>query len=222
MVAEAQEAELAVAQLDAAPRGLLRVTAPVTFGARQVARALPDFLDRYPEIRVDLELNDRPADLAQEGFDLAIRITAHPPENLVARRIATTRRTVCAAPGYWERHGRPNTPADLERHNCLSYAPNPSFNQWLFVSGAGAETVPVSGNFRVNNTEAMLEAALGGLGVIMLTSFSVDREIAAGRLEPVLQEYDSPDTDIYALYLPNRYLSTKARVFIDYLVESYR
>ncbi len=222
VVAEAQEAEQAVARLDAAPRGLLRVTAPVTFGSHQLAAALPGFLERYPEIRVEMDLDDRRADLAQEGYrpgNPHHQRAAGEPGRAPGRHHPPLR--LCGT-GYWRRHGRPRTPAELTAHNCLVYAPNPSFNQWLFVGPDGAETVAVRGNFRVNNTEAMLQAALGGLGVIMLTSFTVDREIAAGRLEAVLEEYDSPDTDVYVLYLPNRYLSTKARVFIDYLVERYR
>jgi DNA-binding transcriptional LysR family regulator len=219
VVSEAAEAEAAVTYLNEAPRGLLRVTAPVTFGSRQVAGALPGFLERYPEVDVELDVSDRRVDLAEEGFDVALRITTNPPPHLAARRLTGTRRVVCAAPAYWDRHGRPQRPADLPSHNCIVYVPNPDFNQWYFAGPGGSETVAVRGNFRVNNAEAMLAAAINGLGVIMLTSFTVGPAIAAGRLEPVLQDYASSSTDVYALYLPNRYLSAKARAFIDYMVE---
>lgn len=221
VVAEAREAEAAVTDLSTDPRGLLRITAPVTFGSHQIARALPGFLAQYPEIRVEMDLSDRQVDLAEDAYDLAIRITQQPQPYLAARHLASTRRIPCAAPGYWHTHGRPAVPADLVNHNCIVYRPNPSFNQWFFVGPEGPETIPVTGSFSVNNTEAMLQAAIGGLGVIMLTSFTVDRAIAAGLLEPVLETFDAPDTDIYALYLPNRHLSAKARVFIDYLVDYY-
>jgi DNA-binding transcriptional LysR family regulator len=221
VIAEAKEAEDAVSFLHAAPRGLLRITAPVSFGARQIAPELSVFLQRYPEIQVEMDTSDRPVDLAEEGYDLAIRITREPPPLLAARHITSSQRVVCAAPDYWERNGRPRVPGDLSSHNCIVYTHDPAFNLWVFRSPESEETVSVQGNFRVNNTAAMLEAAIAGLGVIMLTSFSVERAMKTGLLEPVLTNFASPDADIYALYLPNRYLSSKARVFIDYLLERY-
>lgn len=221
VVAEAREAEAAVTDLNNAPRGLLRVTAPVNFGSHQVAGLLPGFLAAYPDIRVDMDLSDRQVDLAEEAFDVAIRITQQPQPHLAARRLGSARRLSCAAPGYWAAHGRPQVPDDLKHHNCIVYRPNPSFNQWYFHGADGVQSVAVTGNFTVNNTEAMLRAAIGGLGVIMLTSFTLDRYVSAGLLEPVLEDFDAPDTDVYACYLPNRHLPAKARVFIDYLVNHY-
>lgn len=221
VVAEAREAEASVMDLNNSPRGLLRITAPVNFGSHQIAGLLPGFLTAYPDIRVEMDLSDRQVDLAEEGFDLAIRITPSPQPNLAARHLASARRIPCATPGYWQQHGRPRVPADLKKHNCIVYRPVPAFNQWYFHGPEGGETVPVSGNLIVNNTEAMLRAAVGGLGVVMLTSFTLERYMATGQLEPVLEGFESPDTDIYACYLPNRNLSTKVRVFIDYLVSHY-
>ncbi|MCG8610745.1 MAG: LysR family transcriptional regulator [Pseudomonadales bacterium] len=221
VVAEAQAAEAAVTYLHDEPRGLLRITAPVTFGSQQIASVLPDFMARYPEIQVDLDVSDHSVDLAEAGYDIALRITNNPPPLLAARLLTQTRRIVCAAPAYWDQYGRPEQPKDLEHHNCIVYSPHPNFNEWYFESENGSETVSVHGRFKVNNTTAMLEVAAGGLGVIMLTSFAVQRQIQAGILEPVLENYSTPGSDIYALYLPNRFLSRKARVFIDYLVELY-
>lgn len=219
VVEEAKEAEAAVTYLHASPRGLLRITAPVAFGSRQLANALPGFLERYPEIQVDLDVTDRSIDLAEEGYDVAIRLTYEPPPLYVAKRLYRTRRIVCATHDYWERHGRPQTPGDLSSHDCILYSPNPLFNQWLFESDNGVERITVQGRLRVNNINAMLEAATGGVGVVMLNSMTIDRAIASGQLEPVLQNYDSPGASIYALYLPNRYISSKAKAFIDYMVE---
>ncbi len=219
IVTEAQEAEAAVTYLNAEPRGLLRVTAPITFGSYQITNALPDFMARYPEVQIDLDVSDRTVDLAEEGFDIAIRLTREPPQLYVARHLTKTRRVVCAAPDYWDRHGRPKKPSDLLSHDCIVYSPNPNYNNWIFERNQNIETVSVQGRFKVNNTNAMLEAAIAGLGVIMLTSISVDHAIANKQLEPVLLDYDSPGACIYALYLPNRYLSSKARVFIDFMVE---
>jgi DNA-binding transcriptional LysR family regulator len=218
VVAEAKEAEAAVTYLNAAPRGLLRITVPVAFGSRQIAEALPSFMQRYPEVQVEMDVTDRPVDLAEEGYDIAIRLTHEPPPLYVAKLLSRTRRIVCAAPEYWERHGHPQTPVDLSSHDCIIYSLNPSANQWQFKSAKGVEKVTVQGRFMVNNIHAMLEAAIGGMGVVMLSSINIDRGIAAGQLEAVLQDYDSPGANIYALYLPNRYLSSKARAFIDYMV----
>ncbi|WP_432695551.1 LysR family transcriptional regulator [Marinobacterium sp. YM272] len=219
VVNEARAAEASVAHLQEEPRGLLRVTAPVSVGSSQLSRALVGFMHRYPELEVDLDLSDRRVDLADEGVDVAIRVTLQPPQQLSARLLHRTHRIVCASPQYWDRHGRPQHPQELESHNCVQYLPNPEFNLWYFSNDAGSQGVAVQGRFKVNNVNSMLEAALGGLGVVMLSSTIVGAAIRAGRLEPVLQDYSSPSASIYALYLPNRYLPTKARVFIDYLVE---
>lgn len=219
VVEEARLAEEAVARLNDAPRGLLRITAPASFGSNQIARVIPEFLARYPDVRVEMVLNDRIVDLAEEGFDLAIRLTNHPQPNLVARRLMTASKLVCASPAYWRQHGKPATPEELTRHNCLLYASVPMVNEWVFDGPAGEARVEVSGNLLVNGPAALREAAMGGLGVVRLTSFSVSNDISVGRLETVLDDYASPDTDIYLVYLPNRYLSRKTRVFIDFLTD---
>ncbi len=219
VVSDAEQAKAAVTYLDATPRGLLKITAPIAAGSYQVANALPSFLERYPEVQVELDISDRVVDIAEEGYDIAIRLTHQPPELYVARLLSKTKRKVCASPEYWQRHGRPTSPADLASHNCIVYSERPNYNQWVFNGKNGPETIAVQGSFRVNNTIAMLEAATSGLGVLMLTSVNVDRAIFAGQLEPVLEDYDTPGPNIYALYLPNRYLSSKARAFIDYMVE---
>lgn len=222
VIEEAKMAEDAVARLNESPRGLLRITAPVSFGSNQIAPAIPEFLARYPEVRVEMILSDRIVDLAEEGFDLAIRQTNDPQENLVAKRLATIKKPVCASPEYWRKFGKPTTPEDLSDHNCILYASVPVNDAWSFSGPVGEKNVKVSGNFTVNNAQAMLEAGVGGLGVIRLTSIIVSREIESGRLESVLEEYASTGTDIYMMYLPNRYVSKKARAFIDFFTEWYR
>lgn len=221
LVEEAKLAEETVARLNESPRGLLRITAPVTFGSSQVAPAIPAFLARYPEINIEMVLNDRLVDLAEEGFDLAIRLTGTPQPNLAARRLISTNRIICASPEYWSQHGKPRTPAELSQHNCILYATVPMQNEWVFHGPAGEERIQVHGNFWVNGPDALREVAVGGLGVIRLPFLTLNREIAAGRLETALDDYAAPDTDIYAMYLPNRYLSKKIRVFIDFLADWY-
>lgn len=217
VIAVAHEAEAAVTYLNDTPRGLLRITAPVTFGSHQVAEAIPGFLDAHPEVAIEMDVSDRTVDLADEGYDIAIRLTREPPPLYVAKLLSTTHRVVCASPAYWQKFGKPNIPADLAEHQAIVYTPNPTYNHWIFEKNTEIETVEVKGRFSVNNTDAMLEAAIGGMGVIMLTSYTVDKAIASGQLEAVLEEYETPGANIYAMYLPTMYLSSKARAFIDYM-----
>jgi DNA-binding transcriptional LysR family regulator len=223
IVQEAREAEVLVGRLHAEPRGVLRLTAPVAFGTLHVAPALPEFLAQYPDLRIDLTIGDRQFDLAEEGFDLAIRIARVLPDNLVARRLAPINRVVCAAPAYFERHGTPDRPADLARHNCLVYTHASPDSQWRFRSGKGAEeeVVPVRGNLTLNDDEALWQATIGALGIALLPTFIVGNDLQSGRLQAVLTEHVPVERNLHALYLPNRHLSAKVRVFIDFLVARF-
>jgi DNA-binding transcriptional LysR family regulator len=221
IVAEAEEAELAVTRLQATPRGTLRINAPVSFGTAHLAPALIDFMKRYPELKVDIGLADRMVDLIEEGYDLAVRIGALPDSSLIARRIADNHMVVCAAPSYWRRHGRPSEPQDLAHHACLTYAYQRSPNQWPFKGPAGRFTVAVDGPLRANNGDLSLAAALAGLGVVALPCFLCGADLAAGRLEPVLCDWMPPPGGIHAVYPHGRHLSAKVRAFIDFLVERF-
>jgi DNA-binding transcriptional LysR family regulator len=224
LVAEAEAAELAVSRLRSEPRGVLRVTAPAAFGHLHIAPAIPDYLTRYPEVSVQLVMNDRVVDLAEEGYDVAVRMTSDPAPNTVARQLAPLRWVVCASPQYLERHHAPRTPHELAGRNCLF----PSFLEpsidWRFKSEAGDISVRVSGNFTVSSSEALREATLRGLGVALLPTFAVGRDIQEGRLEALLPGY-APygffGSHVYAVYLPTRYLSPKVRAFVDFLVERF-
>jgi DNA-binding transcriptional LysR family regulator len=218
---EAREAELLVGRLHAEPRGVLRLTAPVAFGTLHVAPALPQFLAQYPDVRIDLTIGDRQLDLADEGLDLAIRIARVLPENLVARRLAPINRVVCAAPAYFERHGTPRRPQDLSRHNCLVYTHANPDSQWRFRSEEGEAVVTVKGNLTLNDDEALWQATLGGLGIALLPTFIVGNDLQSGRLQAVLTEHVPTERNLHALYLPNRHLSAKVRVFIDFLVARF-
>jgi len=224
MVAEAEAAELAVTRLSLAPRGVLRVSSPAAFGHLHLAPAIPEFLRRYPELAVELVMNDRMVDLAEEGFDLAIRLTEEPAPNLVARRIAPVRWVVCATPEYLRQHGKPKTPADLARHNCLYYSYQGSGDQWRFSGPRGEVSVNVSGNFRVNNSEAVREAALGHLGIALLPTFAAGQELQSGRLVPLLTDYGplgAIGKNVYCVYLSHRQVSPKLRAFVDFFAERF-
>jgi DNA-binding transcriptional LysR family regulator len=221
VVQEAEEAELLVGRLHGEPRGMVRVTAPVAFATLHIASALPDFLTRYPDVQIDLTLSDRFFDLAEEGHDLAIRIARELPPNVVARHLAPIERVVCATPDYFARHGVPREPRDLARHNCLVYTQTNPDSQWHLRAGRDEVVVPVQGNLRLNDDEALWQAVLGGLGIALLPTFIVGGDLQAERLQAVLQRYVPAERNLSAIYLPNRHLSPKVRVFIDFLVERF-
>ncbi len=223
IVAEAEEAELAVTHLQAAPRGTLRINAPVSFGALHLGPALASFMASYPELKVEIELADRFVDLLEEGYDVVVRIAEQLPDSsLIARRIAENDVVVCASPAYWQRRGRPEVPQDLAGHACATYAYSPSPHDWAFVGGDGRRlTVRVAGPLHTNNGDAALHAALAGLAVARLPRFICARELAAGRLETVLEDAMPPPTGIYAIYPHSRHLSAKVRAFVDFLATRF-
>lgn len=221
IVAQAEEAELIATRSHSEPRGVLKVNVPVAFGVRHIAAALAEFSAQYPEVRIDMTFNDRAVDLAEEGYDVAMHIAERLDGALISRRLAPIRRTVCATPEYWRRHGKPQTPHDLMHHNCLVYTYLDVPNEWCF-SGQGEDIrVPISGNLRVNNENALWQAAVGGLGVVLLPTFIAGEDLQSGALEAALSEYAVPATSIYAVYLPNRHLSPKVRALIDFFVERF-
>ncbi len=221
IVAEALEAELAVSRLHDSPRGTLRLDAPVAFGVRYLAPILPEFMRRYPELGVDIALNDRFVDLVEEGYDLAVRIAHLADSSLIARRLADSRRIVCAAPDYWARNGKPSSPSDLAAHNCFGYSYLATGNEWRFRGPGGPVSVRVEGTLTTNNGDISREAAVSGLGVALMPVFMICDDLRAGRLEPVLEDFEPESQGVHAVYPHNRHLSAKVRAFVDYLVESF-
>jgi DNA-binding transcriptional LysR family regulator len=221
IVDEMTRAEQVASSLHAQPRGVLRVAASVAFGTLHVAPALADFLGRYPELDIDMTITDRGIDLAEEGYDVVVRVTRELPPNLVARRLAPVRRKLCATPEYFARHGTLQAPQDLARHNCLDYTHSGEQGLWRFTGPEGEIAVPVSGRLRINDDEALSQAVLGGLGLALLPTFIVGRDLQAGRLRAALSEYLPVERHVYALYLPTRHLPAKARAFIDFLLERF-
>jgi len=225
ILAEVEEAKLSVAQLEAAPRGTLRISMPVVFGRLHVAPALPEFLATYPDIRIDLSMTDAFVDLVEEGVDVAVRIGELEDSSLIARKLAPSRRVVCASPAYFERHGIPACPADLARHNCLIYKRPGNRATWRFRCGKDVHEVEVKGALHANNADALHEAALGGLGVVILPTFMVGPDIRRGALEVIFRDYQvSPsalDANIYAVFPYSRHLSPKVRALVDFLRQRF-
>lgn len=214
---EAQQAVEVVGQLHSEPRGVLKVTAPVAFGTLHVAPALPEFLGLHPHLAIDMTITDRMVDLVEEGYDVAIRIVREPDLNLVARKLAPVRRVACATPEYFSRHGVPKTPQDLKRHNCLHYTYFGAQGEWYFKGPEGEVAVPLSGDLRINDDEALSQAVLGGLGVALLPTFIIGKELQSGRLQAVLSEYVPLERHIYAVHLQSIHLPPKVRAFVDFL-----
>lgn len=223
VVSAAQAAEEAVQHLAAAPRGELRINAPMSFGVRYVAPVLPDFLERYPELTVDLVLNDRLVDLVEEGFDVGVRIGALSDSSLVARRLAPARRVVCAAPSYLARAGTPRRPEDLRGHDCIVYSYLPSGTQWRFRHPRhGKRRVKIGGRLKGNNGDALMAAAAGGLGIALTPTFIIPGELRSGALQVLLPDWRiAPEIEVNAVFPASRNLSLKVRVFVDFLAERF-
>lgn len=219
---DVEETESAVSLHHAAPCGTIRVNAPMSFGLQHLSPALCDFMSRYPDLSVDLSLNDRRIDLIEEGVDVALRIGRLADSSLIARRIAPARFAVCASPAYWDTHGRPQTPSDLASHLVGVYTMTDKPAVVTFIAPDGTEeTVKVSGRLKANNGKVLHDAALADQAVVMSPTFMVGSDLRAGRLEQVLSAYGFPDAGIYAVYPPGRHLSAKVRAFVDFLVERF-
>lgn len=222
LLADLEEAEQEASKAAVEPRGTIRVTSAITFGIRHLAPEIARFLALHAGVKFDVELSDRMVDLVDEGFDLAIRIGGTGGENQVARRLAETRIVPCASPAYLAAHGVPATPEDLAAHNCFTYAYASPRNQWRFIDRDGAERVAsVSGTLHSNNGDLSVEAAALGAGIAFEPHFIAGPDIRAGRLVPLLQDYDTPPLPIYAVYPTRRHLSAKVRVFVDFLAARF-
>ncbi len=226
IIAEVEDARLSVTQLEAAPRGTLRLNVPVVFGRLRVAPLLAEFLGRYPGLQIDINMTDAFIDLVEEGVDLAIRIGELQDSSLIARRLAANHRVICASPGYLQAAGTPRQPDDLRAHNCLIYKRQPGRAVWRLRNAHGTVEVEVGGTLRANNADALHAAALGGLGLAILPTWMVGPDIQSGALIRLFPDHEvSPgalDTSIYAVFPYNRHLSPKVRAMVDFLVESFR
>lgn len=223
IIQEIEEAEEAVTALNENPRGTLRIAATHAFGRVEVMPRMSEFLERYPDLSVEFELTDRQVDLIEEGIDVAIQWREQMEDpSVVARRLCVNRRIICAAPSYIERHGKPRTPEELLKHNCLTLYEVSQFNDWAFEDEqAGSRVLHVKGNFRANTADALYEAALAGLGLARLSTWLVMPAIRRGDLVPVLLKYPHESSAYFLIYPHRRHLSQKVRAFVDFLVEEF-
>lgn len=219
ILADIAEAEAAAGAGAAQPTGLLRISAPFSYGINRLSRHLPEFQAAYPRLRLDLDLTDRHVDLAAEGVDVAVRIALRPAStNVIARRIGSVERLVCASPDYLARRGEPKDPEDLLAHDVLGYSYDSAGNQWSFMHRDGRQAqIRLRPVVEANNGDMLGEMAARGSGIINEPDFIVSQHLAAGRLKTILGGWQSERFNVYALYLSRKYLSAKVRVFIDFL-----
>jgi DNA-binding transcriptional LysR family regulator len=217
VVEEADLAERSIGQLQDDPHGEIRVAAPMSFGHLQLAPRMGRFLERYPNVRVDVDLTDRRIDLVREKIDLSIRICKPRVQSYMIRRLATIHALICASPDYLAAHGVPEHPSDLKQHECLVYTSAPEV--WIFEGGVKVEAC---GTLNIDNGDALLQAALAGVGIVYLPTYLLADDIRAGRLVPLLVEHmnrENSTDGLYVVYPENRHLSPKVRAMIDWLVE---
>jgi len=220
LLADGEAAESEALAQSAAPRGLVRLPAPMTFGVNVVAPLLPDFLTQYPDVSVDLHLSDAMVDLVGEGFDIGVRIASLPDSSLVARRLCTMPRYTVAAPAYLERYGRPTHPMHLARHRCFAYAYLSTPNLWQYTNAAGEQaTVRPSGQLRVNNGEAVLPALIAGLGIADLPEFIVGDAIAAGQVEVILKDWKQTEGAVHLVMPPGGPRPARVEALIEFLAD---
>jgi DNA-binding transcriptional LysR family regulator len=219
IVAEAEQAELAVTRMQAAPHGLLRVTAPLTFSF--LGPIVAEFLKRYPEVQLELVCTDRSVDLVEEGFDVAVRAGRLADSSLIARKLGDIARVVVATPEYLEQRGVPRSPKDLERHDCLVFGAGMEGNVWTLHSGSRSVQVSVRARIVVNEPDMLRAVALGGAGVTLLPTFLNAADLNTGRLRRILPDWSSPGAPVHAVYAGSRHHSPKVMAFVDFLRERW-
>lgn len=211
-----EAAEAGLADERQAPRGHIRVTLPFSFGIRQMMPMFGEFMAANPEISLELDFNDRRANLIEGGFDLAIRISGRLDATDVARRIGSSHSVVVASPEYLERHGRPRHPGELAGHECFGYVLS-SRSSWSFVVHGETQWFPIGGRLEANNGDALIDAAIRGLGISRAPTFIAEYPVREGWLEVLLPDFPAPELGIYAVFPGNRYVPHRVRTLVDFL-----
>jgi len=224
IIAEIEETERLMTSGGAAvPRGLLRVNSSVGFGTRCIVPLVPAFLARYPDVELDLSLSDGVIDIIEERADVAIRTGPMRDSGLKARKLGESRRVIVAAPDYLAKHGVPQTPDELAQHNCLTFNFRRSMDEWAFRYPGEERIRPIAvkGNFKANNGSSVRQLAIAGLGLARIGQFHVQKDLDAGTLVPVLDDYNPEDMEfIHAVFAGHEHMAARIRAFIDFLVES--
>lgn len=221
IVIDAENAERSINQLQDKPRGLLRINAPGSFGSKYLLDVLPRFMHRYPEVKLEVEFNDRLIDVIAEGYDVVIRVGAIKDTNLVARKFTSSRGVVVASPDYIKRKGCPKQAEDLAQHDCIAYSLLPTPTQWDFYKNGVRSSVTVDPRAMCNSAEIEVAMVVQGIGLTRLPLFTCEQEVASGELQIILEDYDQITFDVYAVYPHRQYLTAKVRAFVDFLVDAF-
>jgi DNA-binding transcriptional LysR family regulator len=222
ILAEMDDAETEVGRSRERPRGRLRMSVGVGFGVHQLVPALPRFQERYPEVEMDLHVEDRVEDAAREALDIVVRPGTLIDESLVAKPLFEFERILCAAPGYLERHGTPRTPDDLLRHNCIAISSRPPYARWSFDTPSGPQVLDVKGALVVNNADCVFRLGVAGLGIVRLNEFIVAEALARGELVRVLPELQSSEkVRMLAMYPHQRHRLPRVAAMLDFLDQSF-
>lgn len=221
IIASVEETELHVSRLHDEPKGVLKVNAPMSFGALYLGEAIAAFMASHPDLKVELTLNDRFIDPIEEGVDVTIRIATLADSSLIARKLAPARIVLVASPGYLRQSGEPRTPEDLVRHRCLNYGHTTALQRWQLTRDGQPISVAIASAMCSNNGDVLRAACLADQGIARLPTFLVGPDIAAGRLAIVLPDHPPAPLGIHALYVPSRYLAAKVRLLIDFLAKRY-
>lgn len=222
ILSELAEAVSAVTELQERPTGNLRVNAPMSFGTRHLSLVIAEFMDRHPDVHVELVLNDRFIDPLEEGFDVTLRIAeAGPSTSLIAREIVPVKRVICASPEYLNKVGEPAEPIELRRRRCLHYGYQESGSQWRLAGPDGEQSYAISCAMWSNNGEVLKDAAVNNQGIVLLPTFIVGEALQNGQLRTILTKYAPPDIMLCALYPRHRHLSAKVRLMVDLIEERF-
>jgi len=223
ILTETEAADSLAQIMNDTPRGKLKITAPVTCGSYSLMPLITGFLRDNPDVQIDLHLTDRFVDLVEEGYEAAFRIGPLGTTGLTARPLAPYRLVVCAAPAYLQARGTPMTPADLEHHECLGYAfwSRPADREWVFYQGAVPHRVQVSSRLQINESRALMSAALDGFGIVLGPEDFLRRALAEGQLVRVLPDFDAPSRSMHLVYTANRQRTAKLRRFVDAVLQRF-
>lgn len=221
LLLEFDDLEESIGEQQGMPRGLLRVAGPRAFGEDMMVSAVGSFLDTYPDISVELQLDERMVDIVTEGYDVAVRVGELPDSSLIARHIAMYPYYICAAPAYLQAHGTPQTPEELVGHRCVVNAAISPTNQWQFVMNGKKSQIAVPAQAKVNTARAVATLVRAGQGIGLCLHSTVSDDLESGRLVRLLRKFEAYDRNVYAVYPHSLHLSAKVRVFVDHLLETY-
>lgn len=222
LLSELNNAELEITSRNVIASGLIRINTPVTFGIKHLSPLWGQFLDRYPEIKLDITLADRIVDLVEEGYDVAIRIASLPNSTLISKKLSSTRLILCASPVYLEKNGIPQHPHELTDHSIIAYSHFSTKDEWYFDGPEGQVSVKTNPRLHSNNVDTCRAVALEGLGIILQPSFLISEDIQSGALIELMPQYKSIELGIYAIYASRKHLAPKIRVLIDFLAENLK